>query len=854
MVRIAWRDLSGLAELGDTTRELSALAQVFIETALHHHYAWLTQQFGTPYDAQGQRLPLVVLAMGKLGAWELNFSSDIDLILCFPQAGYTTGAKRTVSHEEFFTRLGRALVQSLSANTADGFVFRVDLGLRPYGESGPMVMSFDGLETYYAHQGREWERYALIKARPLGDDGSFGPELVQMLKPFVYRRYLDYGVFESLRDMKHMIAIEVKRAGMQKNIKLGPGGIREIEFFGQIFQLLRGGVMPSLQQRPILIILTELARLGLISAPTASELAAAYVFLRNVEHRLQMYDDRQTHDLPDDNLARGRLAAAMGLADWRSFNQQLETHRQKVHRHFDGLLATEQVSGASPTSATWTEKLNDLWQSLDTDHQQLEALTAVGYSDTGHVVDMLKSMQNDSATRALSREGRLRLDRLIPLLLQAAGTADQPELVLDRIVSLIKAIGRRTSYLALLLENPAAIEHLVRLTEASPWIASYLARHPVLLDELLDTRTLYAPLHPHDLDQEIQQRLATATDDDPEHQLIVLRIFKQVCVLKVAAADVTGALPLMRVSDFLSFIAEALVKTVLELAWQQTTRTYGQPVCRLPHCKVGRGFAVIGYGKLGGLELGYGSDLDLVFLHAGTDQPTVGGPRSIDSNQFFSRLGQRLLHLLTVHTSAGILYETDMRLRPSGSAGMLVSHIGAFRDYQLNKAWTWEHQALIRARAIAGDPCIRQQFGRVRDEVLAQPRQADTLRQEVAQMRQRMRADGKRPKPGWFDLKQSPGGIVDIEFLVQYLVLLKAHEAPALLQWTDNVRLLQTLMESGVLDNPTADLLRHAYLILRAATHRQDLREAPAQVPQERFKVMRQSVLNIWQTYLGDQE
>jgi glutamate-ammonia-ligase adenylyltransferase len=505
---------------------------------------------------------------------------------------------------------------------------------------------------------------------------------------------------------------------------------------------------------------------------------------------------------------------------------------------------------------TLTDKLNDLWQTLDADHhhQHREVLTAAGYADADSVVEMLKILLNDAATRALSREGRMRLDRLVPLLLQAAGTADQPELVLDRIMTLVKAIGRRTSYFALLLENPAALEHLVRLTEASPWIASYLARHPVLLDELLDTRTLYAPLHPHDLDQEIRQRLATVTDDDPEHQLIVLRIFKQVCVLKVAAADVTGVLPLMRVSDFLSFIAEALVKTVLELAWQQTTRTYGHPVCYLPHCEVGRGFAVIGYGKLGGLELGYGSDLDLVFLHAGTDQPTVGGPRSIDSNQFFSRLGQRLLHLLTVHTAVGILYETDMRLRPSGSAGMLVSHIEAFRDYQLNSAWTWEHQALIRARAIAGDPCIRQQFGQVRDEILAQPRQAAKLRQEVAQMRQRMRADSQRPEAGWFDLKQSPGGIVDIEFLVQYLVLLKAHSTPALLQWTDNVRLLQTLMESGVLDNPTADLLRHAYLIFRAATHRQDLLEAPAQVPQERFEAMRQSVLKIWRAFLGDQE
>ncbi|MEX1330006.1 MAG: bifunctional [glutamate--ammonia ligase]-adenylyl-L-tyrosine phosphorylase/[glutamate--ammonia-ligase] adenylyltransferase [Desulfobacterales bacterium] len=846
MVRIAWRDLSGYADLSQTVSDLSAFADACLDHALNMLYQWQCHLLGTPTAADGTKQHLVILGLGKLGARELNFSSDVDLIFAYPTTGDTRGAKKTIGNNEFFSRLCRRLIKVIGQPTADGFVFRVDTRLRPFGENGPLVMDFETMERYYQEQGREWERYALIKARAVAGDKKAGAFLLDRLNPFIYRRYLDYSVFDSLREMKQMIALEVKRKGMENNIKLGAGGIREIEFFGQIFQLIRGGVNPALQNTGILTVLKTLALERHVPPEVCEELIDAYVFLRNTENRLQSFSDQQTHKLPANDNDRLRLAISMGFSDMASFNTALKNHREIIHGHFQMLLE----SGASDDEQ---KDIDDpsigIWQNPTVGQQAVDMLAAMGYDRPEEAIKLLEYLKNDAETRALSPRGRRRLDQLVPRILKDIGRCENPLVTLHRITDLIKAIERRTSYLALLLENPTALSHLVKLSAASPWIASFLARHPVLLDELLDPRTLYLPPEKNEMKNTLRQRLEQVPPDDLEYQIEQLCIFKQINVLRVATADVTGALPLMRVSDYLSEIAESILSEVVDLAWNHLVSKHGTPVCRLGSQICDQGFVVIAYGKLGGLELGYGSDLDLVFLHAGTGEQTRGKEKAIDSAQFFNRLGQRVIHILTSHTRAGKAYEIDMRLRPSGSSGILVSHIEAFGNYQFEDAWTWEHQALIRARPLCGDDFLANKFETIRQLVLARPRSREKLSAEVVDMREKMRKELLKPENGVFDLKQDTGAMVDIEFLVQYLVLLNSHKYDGLLKWTDNVRLIQSLIETGTMDEITAHVLKHAYLIYRAAAHQLSLQEKPAKVPREKFFHLQKRVVEIWQSY-----
>jgi glutamate-ammonia-ligase adenylyltransferase len=846
MVRIAWRDLAGWADLAQTVADLSSLADACLDQAYGLLFKWQSEKFGIPAAADGSRQDLVILGLGKLGARELNFSSDVDLIFAYPHNGKTRGAPESTSNGDFFIRLCRQLIKVIGNPTADGFVFRVDLRLRPFGESGPMAMSFDAMESYYQEQGREWERYALIKARVVAGDKTAGKDLLERLKPFIYRRYLDYSAFESLRDMKRMISLEIKRKGMNNDIKLGPGGIREIEFFGQIFQLIRGGVTPALQDRHIQRVLNTLAQENLISSDTCKELVDAYVFLRNTEHRLQEYSDQQTHALPAEHSGKIRLATAMGKQNPQAYSAELENHRNRVHAHFQMLLETDETEGQDREIE---DQLHAVWQDLIRDTQAKKILSTVGFDEPDAVLSCLDFLRNHLETRELSQTGKQRLDKLIPKILKETGLCDQPVSTLQRIIDLVKSIERRTSYLALLLENPTILAHLVKLSQASPWITTFLSRHPVLLDELLDPRTLYTPPATADLKRDLQRRMQQIPVEDLEYQIEELCIYKQINVLRVAAADVTGTLPLMRVSDHLSEIAETILNQVVSLAWDHLVEKHGFPVCRCDDAPCEKGFAVIAYGKLGGLELGYGSDLDLVFLHTGTVDQTRGGERPIDSAQFFNRLGQRVIHLLTSHTRAGKAYELDMRLRPSGSSGILVSHIDGFEEYHLKDSWTWEHQALIKARPVCGELNLTERFEKIRREVLGRPRDKSGLRKEVLDMRERMRTQLLTREDGLFDLKQDVAGMVDIEFLVQYLVLLKSHEYPELLQWTDNVRLLQTLIETSVMDENSAHILKHAYLIYRAAAHQLSLQENPAKVPLEKFAHMRTRVREICKVY-----
>ncbi|MBW2604508.1 MAG: bifunctional [glutamate--ammonia ligase]-adenylyl-L-tyrosine phosphorylase/[glutamate--ammonia-ligase] adenylyltransferase [Deltaproteobacteria bacterium] len=846
MVRIAWRDLAGWANLSETMDDLSDLADACINQAVFFLDQWQCLKYGIPTAHDGSHQRLVVLGMGKLGGRELNFSSDVDLIFAYPETGITRGGSESINNEEFFVRLCRQLIKIIGATTPDGVVFRVDMDLRPYGESGPVVMSFDAIEAYCQEQGREWERYAWIKARVVAGDKDTGETLLKSLKPFVFRRYLDFGVFESLRKMKQKISIEVKRKGMTNNIKLGYGGIREVEFFGQIFQLIRGGVTPSLQERRIQKTLKVLTNENLISGKVCDELIMAYIFLRNTEHRLQEFSDQQTHVIPSDTVAKMRLAASMGFDTPEAFDHRLEKHRKIVHFHFDKLLEAKDSEPADDRTQEIKTGLEAIWENFLEDKKRQKILLAAGYDNFDEVERLLDYLRNHPATRSLSSDGRQRLDRLMPLMLKEIGGSKHPVVVLNRIVDLIKTIEQRTNYLALLLENPTAIVHMVNLVSASPWIVSFLSRHPVLLDELLDPRTLYRPPEKPELVKEIRKRLDSASNQDFEHQIQELCIFKQVNTLRVAAADVTGALTLMRTSDHLTEIAETVLNEVVDLSWNHLVEKHGAPTCQMDGTEIGRGFSVIAYGKLGGIELGYGSDLDMVFLHAGTGGQTLGGKHAIDNQQFFARLGQRVIHILTTHTAVGKLYEPDMRLRPSGSSGLLVSHIKGFEDYQINKAWTWEHQALIKARPISGDINMAGRFERIRNEVIARPRIKTPLQQDVIDMRERMRKELSNTDPGVFDLKQDAGGIVDIEFLVQYLVLLKSCEYKELLKWTDIIRLLETLKETGIIKDQIAHILKIAYLTYRSAVHQFSLQEKPAKAPEDKFRGMRENVRQIW--------
>ena len=853
MVRIAWRDLAGWADLSETMQDLSAFADACIEHCLSRLHHWESARYGTPVSADGTEQHLVVIGMGKLGAWELNFSSDIDLIFAYSDPGETRNSRSPISNDEFFLRLCRKLISVLSASGTDGRIFRVDTRLRPYGDSGALVMSFDAMENYYLQQGREWERYAWIKARVVAGDKTAGQRLLERLRPFVYRRYLDYGAFESLRGMKQSIALEVKRKDLKDNIKIGPGGIREIEFFGQMFQLIRGGVSPELQNPRIQNILQILVRNNYIPQSVHNQLQAAYLFLRNTENRLQECADLQTHKLPPDPVERMRIAASMGFSDVDSFDHQLMLHREHVHHHFNQLLAAENSGDARDPDREFLTRLTGIWQHGIRHENEKSVLEAAGFKDTGNVASLLNFLRNDSATRSLSREGRDRLDKLIPMILRQTGRSEQPELVLDRIIDLIKTIEQRTCYLSLLLENPTALIHLVKLAGASPLIVSFLRYHPVLLDELLDSRTLYSPPDKREIQTELRHRIRQIDPDDLEYQMETLRVFKQINTLRVAAADITNALPLMKVSDRLTYIAEAVLKEVLELSWRYLEQKHGRPICRPIYSDTERGFAVVAYGKLGGIELGYASDLDLLFLHSGVQElMTLGKDRPVYNTQFYTRLGQRFIHLMTAHTRAGILYETDMRLRPSGSSGILVSHIKSFENYQLEKAWTWEHQALVKARAITGDCRLAAQFEQIRKRILSRPRRIDPLRKKVLSMRLKMRKELLRSEPDQFDLKQGHGGMVDIEFLVQFLVLLNACRRSALTHWTDNVRLLDTLADTHILDKGQARFLKDAYLAYRSAAHRLSLQEKPARVNATQFADVSKEVTAIWEQFLRE--
>ncbi len=848
MVRIAWRDLAQQAPLNETLADLSALADACVNETLLLLHQWLSKTYGMPTDESAVPQKMIVIAMGKLGAHELNFSSDIDLIFAYPSQGQTVGTSKSLSNAEYFTKLGQHLINALSALTPQGYVFRTDVRLRPFGDSGPLAMSFDAMEAYYQTHGRDWERYAWVKARIISGDVTAGKQLMKIMRPFVYRRYLDFSAFKTLRELKQSINHDVQRRKKENNIKLGAGGIREIEFIGQAFQLIRGGREPELQERSILKILALLGQNNYLPKHVVNTLTEAYIFLRLTENRLQMMEDKQVHTLPENQLNRERLAFSMEFSNWQTFTAALEQHLNQVHSHF------EQVFDAPQTDHL--TQFSDIWQASAHSEHIITLLTQAGYDHNTavEISKILTQLHHSSHYKNLTVTAKERFDRLMPLLLGAALNQSQSIKPLQRLIQFIETIARRSAYFSLLTENPIALSQLVQLNLACPWITEQLIRHPLLLDELLDPRVLYSPLDKTSMEIELALQLQQIKQsDDLERQMDVLRQFKNAHVLRIAATDIMEKLPLMNVSDYLTAIAETVLQQALQLALGRLTQKHGMPQQRDTSTDVA--FAIIGYGKLGGIELGYGSDLDLVFLYddAHSEQQTTG-LKPISHAQFFTRLGQSIIHIINTLTASGVLYEVDMRLRPNGSSGLLVSSLDAFSTYQLSSAWTWEHQALIRARFIAGNDNgeLCDKFKAVRQKVLSEKEPSKTLKQDIKKMREQMRQSLTSRQPDKFDLKHSAGGIVDIEFLVQYGVLANAHKHPELLRWTDHLCLLEALTKISFFTDEEFKQLSHAYRSYRHAGHHQVLQGKKALVDDQKFKEERDQVKTIWQKLMGN--
>jgi len=806
-LRLIWRDVNGLDTVEQTLAGSSAIAEVCLELALAHAESTLTARHGTPRDAAGNPQRLVVLGFGKLGGGELNFSSDIDLILAFAENGQTDGA-RTLANEAFFARVTQQLVKLLAEITVDGYVFRVDLRLRPFGSAGRVALSFAAMEQYYQREGRDWERYAWIKARPVAGDIAGGKRLIETLRPFVYRRYLDYTAFAGLREMKALIDAEVARKDLAQHLKLGPGGIREIEFIVQLLQLIRGGREPGMRQRGLLPALAVCEQIGALGTASAKQLRAAYLMLRQLENRVQMLRDEQTHELPEDAFTRARLAAGVGYAGWSELDAALTAVRDRVTEEYTTLIAPVRAgeTPAADSNARVAAYLGGLRDRTAT----ATALAELGFSAAENLHGQLGALIS-AASRTLETRAQASFDRLLPLLIDAAAASSAPDLCLERLIRLIHGVLRRSAYLALLEEQPPARERLVDLFANSALLADRVIAHPLLLDDLLDTRVDTSVPGRDELEAALERRLAHLDLADTEAEIEVLQEERQSAAFRIGLANSRHA-DAASTARALSDVADAIIARTLALAERDVAEKHG----RLAQ---GSGLAVIGYGSLGGAELGFGSDLDLVFvydaerLHGESD-----GERPLEGVRYVARIAQRVVHWLTLQSRAGRLYEVDVRLRPDGGKGTLVVSLDAFAEYQRERAWIWEQQALVRARCIAGDAATCARFSDLRAAALAQARDAADVREQVTSMRARWRAERDRSTPELLDLKQGAGALLDIEFLLQALVLMHAHDQRELLADGNSAALIEAAAARGVIAPAHAQALTraHAELLGRA--------------------------------------
>ena len=821
--RLVWRDVLGLDEVDAILAGSTRLAENCLCTALEALETEFAQRHGVVRAADGSPQRLVVFGLGKLGGGELNFSSDIDLVYTYPQGGESDGA-RPLAAEDYFARLGQRLAKLLDEPTIDGFSHRVDLRLRPFGNAGRVALSFAGMDQYFQREGRDWERYAWLKARAVAGDIDAGEQWLQTLRPFVYRRYLDFTALDGLRDMKAAMAAEVARRELADDIKRGPGGIREIEFLAQALQLIHGGREASLRERRLLPALRALMGARQISQENGDALIHAYRFLRKLENRLQMLRDAQTHALPENALDRARIAQGLGYPDWSALEAALAVQRERVAAEFGELLAPRQRD-VEPGA------LSGYWRSLP-NSGDAEVLAAAGFSDPASADAALRDFSNSSGVLGLSDGARTRLDRVLPALLEGAARSSQPDAAVKRLLVLLRAILRRASYLALLDEQPSALNRLVDVVARSALLAERLALYPLLLDELLDTR-VGGPMP----DREVMRRQCEPTlqEEDPETALRALNEQRLALSFRIALAALDGRQGARDSTRQLAWLAEEVVRVVLRMAQSEVVTAHGEVA--------GGRFAVIGYGSLGGEELGFGSDLDLVFLFDADPSAISSGARSLEAGRWYARLAQKLVALLGAATGAGRLYEVDVRLRPDGAKGLLVSSLSSYRDYQRERAWTWEHQALVRARGVAGDASLLEEFETIRAQTLSQARDVGKLREEVVGMRLKMRAELDRSDAARFDLKQGAGGLVDLEFLLQYLVLRDSSSHADLLGPRDTQGLIDALRKTGTLDETQSQaLLRiHDYFVSEGLNCTLDRRPRLLQ-ESEPLTVMRQVV------------
>ena len=886
MLRLIARDLGGLADLAEVMAGMTALAEITIGFALERHQTWLSdpERYGSPQGADsGEIQKMLVIGMGKLGGGELNVSSDVDLIFVYPEDGETSGS-RPISNHDFFARLGRKLIASLNDITADGYVFRVDMRLRPYGESGPLAMSFAMLEEYLVTQGREWERYAWIKSRLIAGPGE--AELMKLAQPFVFRKYLDFSAYASMRGLHSQIRQEVRRREMHDNIKLGPGGIREIEFIAQVFQLIRGGRDAELRIHPTLAVLQRLRKKRQLPDKAVAELSDAYSFLRNLEHRLQYLDDQQTQTLPENSADQALIAAAMSFPGYADFLQQLDIHRGNVIRHFELVFAAPEASQARDALAwLWQEQTGGKAETGSKTTAATTQLSAMGFADPVKIFGHLQQFRGSSRYRQLPESSQQRIDALVPALIEVAARFPPADPTLERLLGLLESVSRRAAYLALLLEYPQALERVAKLASTSLWASEYLSQHPILLDELLDPASNFddalnvAPDWPG-LRTELLQQLNQV--NDRERQMDILRHFQHAQLFRLLVKDLEGLLPLETLSDHLTALADLVLDTALRLAWSGLSKKHrdqhaaserrprdpagDRPVqtntdsrysnigadhgslhCAAtlaPRCASQPAFAIIGYGKLGGKELGYVSDLDIIFLY---DDPHPDAP------EIYARLAQRINSWLSSRTSAGLLYETDLRLRPDGAAGLLVSSVEAFAQYQQQQAWVWEHQALTRARFVVGDAHVGEAFERIRREVICQRRDLPKLKHEVLMMRQKMLDAHPNPSE-LFDIKHDRGGIIDVEFMVQYLVLGHACDHPELTGNIGNIALLKLAGKLGLIPLAAAATVSSAYREFRRVQHRLRLggeSQKFARIEAGYLSDARTAVLQLWKEVFG---
>ncbi|PKI02391.1 bifunctional [glutamate--ammonia ligase]-adenylyl-L-tyrosine phosphorylase/[glutamate--ammonia-ligase] adenylyltransferase [Glaciecola sp. 33A] len=856
MLSIAWRDLVYNADIKQSLLAISHLADALINCANAWLYQNACKRYGKPKPVSQsvddsaptlQQQQLLVIGMGKLGGHELNFSSDIDLIFVYPGSGETDHPRKPLDHQTFFTRLAQKLVAALHQTTMDGQVYRVDMRLRPLGDSGPLVVSMGAFESYYLEQGREWERFAMQKARVINPDSEAVRELQSIITPFVYRKYLDFTTIESLRNMKQLIENEVARRNLTNNIKLGKGGIREVEFFVQSLQMIHAGRVPECQTKSILASFKALVEHDFLPEKDATELQNSYLFLRQVEHYLQAFDDKQTQQLPDSDLDRARLwflLATMPEHDTPLSNKSdpdtdlkidlIQQHMQRINGHFRSLI--EESPEEKDDSQALNQSFNDLWLlDLATSEIQSVLLPVVGdTTESEKLSAQLVEFKRKCTKHDIGQRGHNTLNKLIPQLLNEVlnyqDSADTDIIhsasdLFERIFDILLTIVGRTTYLDLLLENPAVRRRLITLSANSQWVARQIKAFPLLLDELLHP----AYLQPDQADittwrseyeNELRLQLLRVEPDDVEAQMDALRYFKLTQQLRIAAADITGTLAINNVSDKLTVLAEVLLAQVIDIAWIQMASRYGTP---RGYSMQNKGLGVLAYGKMGGIELGYGSDLDIVFVHDVNLTTMTDGQKQVSCSEFFVKLVQRVTHIFTTKTYLNILYEIDLRLRPSGNSGLLISHIDTFSQYQENSAWTWEHQALVRARYVYGHAALEHKFADIRTSILEKKREIGTLRKEVADMREKMRQHLDKSNSQNADLKQTSGGITDLEFLTQYWVLLHSHTHSELTKWSDNLRILDSLAQADIISTSQNKALQEAYLFIRNQLHKLSL-------------------------------